>query len=285
MSEIITWDQLPELYLRKLKPEKRKRANPGRKMKRRYLDLVTAFDIETSRIPGMDESAMYIWQWQFGLDYTVMGRTWDELRFLIRKITDNIPEGSSLVCLVFNLSFEFQFLRGIYNFNKEEVFAIDSRKVLKCEMFNHFELRCSYLQTNMSLDAFTKKMGCEVRKLTGTFDYHKIRYPDTELSEDEIAYCVNDVRSLVEALKIDRSYLYRLFKDKTGVSVSDYITRTRISKAEVLLSNGSLSVKDVAYSVGFPDQMYFSRVFKKINGKTPTQFREMFVQKNARAAG
>ena len=83
----------------------------------------------------------------------------------------------------------------------------------------------------------------------------------------------------------DRSYLYRLFKDKTGVSVSDYITRTRISKAEVLLSNGSLSVKDVAYSVGFPDQMYFSRVFKKINGRTPTQFREMFVQKNARAAG
>jgi len=37
--------------------------------------------------------------------------------------------------------------------------------------------------------------------------------------------------------------------------------------------------------VGFPDQMYFSRVFKKINGRTPTQFREMFVQKNARAAG
>ena len=95
-------------------------------------------------------------------------------------------------------------------------------------------------------------------------------------------FCVRDV---VEALKIDRSYLYRLFKDKTGVSVSDYITRTRISKAEVLLSNGSLSVKDVAYSVGFPDQMYFSRVFKKINGKTPTQFREMFVQKNAHAAG
>lgn len=95
-------------------------------------------------------------------------------------------------------------------------------------------------------------------------------------------FCVRDV---VEALKIDRSYLYRLFKDKTGVSVSDYITRTRISKAEVLLSNGSLSVKDVAYSVGFPDQMYFSRVFKKINGRTPTQFREMFVQKNAHAAG
>lgn len=95
-------------------------------------------------------------------------------------------------------------------------------------------------------------------------------------------FCVRDV---VEALKIDRSYLYRLFKDKTGVSVSDYITRTRISKAEVLLSNASLSVKDVAYSVGFPDQMYFSRVFKKINGRTPTQFREMLVKKDANPQG
>ena len=93
-------------------------------------------------------------------------------------------------------------------------------------------------------------------------------------------FCVKDV---VEALKIDRSYLYRLFKDKTGFSVSDYITRTRISKAEILLANGNLTVKDVAYSVGFPDQMYFSRVFKKINGRTPTQFREMLVKKNGGA--
>ena len=201
MSEIITWDRLPELYLRKLKPEKRKRANPGRKMKRRYLDLVTAFDIETSRIPGMDESAMYIWQWQFGLDYTVMGRTWDELRFLIRKITDNIPEGSSLVCLVFNLSFEFQFLRVLYDFSAEEVFAVDHRKVLHATMYDGMlEFRCAYLHSNMSLAAYLKKMNVQHQKLSGEdFDYDKIRYPWTPLSDLEIEYCQNDVLGLVEA--------------------------------------------------------------------------------------
>ena len=85
-------------------------------------------------------------------------------------------------------------------------------------------------------------------------------------------FCVKDV---VEALKIDRSHLYRIFKDKTGISVSDYIIRCRINKAEVMLANSDLSIKDVAYSVGFSDQMYFSRVFKRLNGRTPTAFREM----------
>lgn len=84
-------------------------------------------------------------------------------------------------------------------------------------------------------------------------------------------FCVKDV---VESLKIDRSYLYRIFKNETGVSVIDYITRCRIAKAEILLANSNLSIKDVAYSVGFNDQMYFSRVFKKLNGRTPTSFRE-----------
>ena len=84
-------------------------------------------------------------------------------------------------------------------------------------------------------------------------------------------FCVKDV---VESLKIDRSYLYRIFKNQTGISVMDYITHCRIAKAEILLANSDLSVKDVAYSVGFSDQMYFSRVFKKLNGRSPTGFRE-----------
>lgn len=200
-SEIITWDQLPESFLRNLKPEKRKKANPGKKLKRRYLDIVTAFDIETSRIPGMEESAMYVWQWQFGLNYTVMGRTWDELRFLIRKITDNIPEGSCLVCIVFNLSFEFQFLRVVYDFTPDEVFAIDHRKILHATMYDAMlEFRCAYLHSNMNLASYLKKMNAEHQKLSGDeFDYDRTRYPWDTLSDMERQYCQNDVLGLVEA--------------------------------------------------------------------------------------
>lgn len=101
------------------------------------------------------------------------------------------------------------------------------------------------------------------------------RIIDNRFSEH--GFCVKDV---AEALKIDRSHLYRMFKDEMGISVIDYITVCRISKAEIMLTNINLSVKDVAYSVGFSDQMYFSRVFKRLNGKTPTQFREMIINGN-----
>ena len=142
---------------------------------------------------------MYVWQMQLE-DYTVMGRTWDECLSYFEQLSKMAGE-RVLVFWVHNLSFEFQFLQGVYKFSKDDVFAVKSRKILKATMFGNIELRCSYLQSNMSLDAFTKKMGCEVKKLTGTFDYSLQRFPDTPLTETEIAYCVNDVRSLVEAIK------------------------------------------------------------------------------------
>ena len=83
-----------------------------------------------------------------------------------------------------------------------------------------------------------------------------------------------NVNTVVKHLKIDRSYFYRLFKNETGMSPVDYINRQRISRAELLLSDIRMSIKDVAFSVGYTDQMYFSRVFKRLNGHTPTQFRK-----------
>lgn len=97
---------------------------------------------------------------------------------------------------------EFQFLKGWYDFQPDEVFRTEPRKVLKCEMFDHFEYRCSYFLTNLSLDQFTKQMNVENRKLSGDmFDYNKVRYPWTELTDYEIQYCINDVQGLAQALK------------------------------------------------------------------------------------
>ena len=97
------------------------------------------------------------------------------------------------------------------------------------------------------------------------------RYTDHQFGVNEVA----------AQLKIDRSHLYRLFMDEMGTSVINYICRRRILRAEILLSDEQLSIKDVAYSSGFADQMYFSRMFKKLNGKTPTQFRESLSEKRA----
>ena len=187
----------------KSKNQRRKKGNQGkRNNKRVYKDIICAFDIETTNDRESVQAFMYVWQFQFN-DITIMGRTWNEFLKLLQRMAEQLNRDQYIVIFVHNLSFEFQFLRGIYDFTKEEVFAVDSRKVLKCEMFNHFELRCSYLQTNMSLNEFTHKMGVQDVKLSGEdFDYSKARYPWTPLTDQELQYCINDVKGLVEAMRI-----------------------------------------------------------------------------------
>ena len=182
--------------------QKRRRGNPARrKNPEKYKDLFCAFDIETTNDLSINQAYMYIWQFQIE-DQTIIGRTWDSFLEFMELLKEQLNENEKMMIYVHNLSFEFSFIKGIYEFAPEEVFAIDRRKVLKCSMMEHFEFRCSYLLTNMSLAAFTNKMGV-TQKLSGDeFDYSKIRYPWTELTDRELEYCVTDVKALVEALKV-----------------------------------------------------------------------------------
>lgn len=202
----------------KMKNQRAPRGNPHGRKKQKYKDVVCAFDIETSTLPDMEQAIMYIWQFQIGDICTVFGRTWEEYFAFLRQIREEIRP--NLLCIyVHNLSFEFQFLKGLYDFQEDEVFAVDSRKVLKCTMWSTFEYRCSYLHSNMSLDAFTHRMGVPAAKLHD-FDYDKVRYPWTPLTPDEMDYCINDVQGLVQALekemKMDGDTLYTIPLTSTG---------------------------------------------------------------------
>ena len=75
-----------------------------------YYNLVTAFDIETTRNPDDDQAWMYIWMWGFEDIGVLIGRTWEELQTAMERIRERIGS-NTLVILVHNLSFEFQFLR------------------------------------------------------------------------------------------------------------------------------------------------------------------------------
>lgn len=198
--------------------EKRKKGNQGNHKRVEYKHIVTAFDIETTRLEDIEQSIMYIWQWHFDVYGTVYGRTWDEFLELFNAINSVLDQRQYIVVYVHNLSYEFQFLSGIYPFQPDQVFAVKSRKVLKANM-GHLELRCSYLHSNMSLDEYTHKMGVEHAKISG-FDYNKIRYPWTELTSDELEYCVSDVIGLVEAIKIEMHHdgdnLYTIPLTSTG---------------------------------------------------------------------
>jgi len=81
------------------------------------------------------------------------------------------------------------------------------------------------------------------------------------------------VSDIVNRVSIDRSYLFRLFKEATEMSILSYLTAYRIQRACDLLKSSSLSIKSIAYSVGYKDQMYFCKVFKKATSYTPSEYR------------
>ena len=163
-----------------------------------YNKELCAFDIETTSLKEIQQSFMYIWQFAIE-DFVIVGRTWEEFRQLINWL-NTLSFNRRIVVYVHNLSYEIQFLSGIFHFDNENIFAMDSRKVLKAVVGN-VEFRCSYLLTNLGLAAFTSRYQVKHQKLSGEeFDYSIMRFQDTPLSEKELEYCVNDVVGLIEAL-------------------------------------------------------------------------------------
>ena len=79
--------------------------------------------------------------------------------------------------------------------------------------------------------------------------------------------------SISVALHLSPSELSRQFKKETGENISDYVNKRRINEALYLLENESISITDVSYMVGFNDVNYFTKVFKKIKGMTPSRYR------------
>ena len=176
-----------------------------------YMNIPCAFDIETTSIEtpknhkGEYEKSPYgfMYHWQFCIDkYVVFGRTWEQFRLLIKYLCEKLQltMNRRLVIYCHNLSFEFQFMKEfIGDFT---LFARKARQPMKIECVNGIEFRCSYLLSNMSLQKFCENsIGVTHYKLDGVeFDYRKIRYPDTVLSELEKSYCYNDVRGLCECI-------------------------------------------------------------------------------------
>ena len=127
-----------------------------------------------------------------------MGRTWREFSRFLQNCEKHIPDGVRLVMYIHNAAYEFQFLRNIYNFCEDDVFAVKSRRPVRFGI-GRIEFRCSYFLTNMSLREFLQKMKVPVQKTE--LDYRVQRYPWTPLTVDELQYCAADVIGLWQALK------------------------------------------------------------------------------------
>jgi two-component system response regulator YesN len=95
-----------------------------------------------------------------------------------------------------------------------------------------------------------------------------VKYIDENYSNSALS--LNDAASYAN---ISSSYFSTLFSQEMGESFIDYLTRKRISRAKELLKTTSMRLIDIAFEVGYQDSNYFSKIFKKLTGMSPRDYR------------
>ena len=79
--------------------------------------------------------------------------------------------------------------------------------------------------------------------------------------------------NVARAVNMSAFYFCKMFKKVAGINFTDYLSRVRIERAQNLLLNPNLRVSEIAFEVGFQSLTHFNRVFKKITGQSPTDYR------------
>ena len=171
-----------------------------------YYNTPISFDIETTstyltqfnKSNQMDKVAI-MYEWTLCINGVVMiGRTWKEFLLVCSKMIEwyNLTKDKRMIVYVHNLSFEFQFLRKLFEWSK--VFSLDKRKPIQAVTEDGIEFRCSYLLSGYSLMNLSKQLTVyKFEKLMGDLDYSLIRHSETPLSKEELQYCINDTLVVV----------------------------------------------------------------------------------------
>ena len=78
---------------------------------------------------------------------------------------------------------------------------------------------------------------------------------------------------VAKAAETSANYLSEKFKEAVGINFVQYVARARYEKAAALLGDADLRVSEIAFAAGFQSLSQFNRVFKKLSGKSPTEYR------------
>lgn len=145
-----------------------------------------------------------------------------------------------------------------------------------------FESRKNYLPDLMAindLDAlrqwYMDKMRVAVNNMsTGGQDHtHYLIKRAYEYIDEHLKNEIS-LNEISEELNLSSYYFSKLFKDESGEGFVEYLTRKRVEKAKEMLKDPEKSIKETGCECGYSDPNYFSRIFKKATGMTPTEYKE-----------
>ncbi|MGI2295717.1 helix-turn-helix domain-containing protein [Paenibacillus sp. GXUN7292] len=139
----------------------------------------------------------------------------------------------------------------------ERLMQCQTVKEMQGQLYEMLELLCSYINNNREYSS--NPLIDKVMKYVN--DY----YHDENLN----------ISMIGEAFSMTPSYISKLFKEHTGEVLLDYINKTRLAQAKLLLTGEKYTVSEISLKVGYNDVNTFHRIFKKFEGITPGGYREV----------
>ncbi len=159
----------------------------------------------------------------------------------------------------------------IVNISNQTAFIDEFEQLLatrnKSYQLNSFILAANIIKKMFAL--FTVNSNAKPEQFKQDFNLSKV----TGFMEENISQKIN-LQQIADSLKLSKFYFAKKFLQHTGVSPIRYFLELKIKHACKLLDESNISVKDVALKIGYDDPYYFSRLFKKIMGLSPTQYRQ-----------
>lgn len=177
---------------------------------------------------------MYVWQFGINGNY-IIGRTWKELLEVCEYLVSylHLTTEKKLIIYVHNLSFEFQFIRKLFEW--EKVFSGSLRSPIYATTKQGIEFRCSYYLSGYPLSMLGEKLlKYPVKKMNGDLDYTLLRNSETPLTEKEIGYCINDIRVVM-------CYVQELIEKHKSIS---FLPITKTGFTRKYCRKNSLQYKD-----------------------------------------
>jgi YesN/AraC family two-component response regulator len=86
-----------------------------------------------------------------------------------------------------------------------------------------------------------------------------------------------ELETFARAVSVSPAYLERTFRQFTGATPFEYLTRYRINQALALLKQPELNISQISFRVGYQDPLYFGKVFRQFTGHAPRQYRDKFL--------
>ncbi|MEH7335005.1 response regulator [Neobacillus drentensis] len=148
---------------------------------------------------------------------------------------------------------------------------IDKRVDLFFDKNGTFQLNEYIERKKREISVFLKKVKRITQQKNSNIIYDIEKYLQANFDREV------KLQEISEHFYISREYISRKFKQEFNVNISDYIVKIRMEKAKSLLKNSQLKIYEIANMIGYQDDKYFRKVFKKVVGVTPNEYRAEYV--------